>query len=89
MKDKNDYIRIDIDSKHALYITKQNKVSRYVVYYGVCCNEFGKRFRKLTKLITYDSMEELEADIGGLLLYTEYDDEIKEAQYDTKQDISR
>ena len=68
-------IIIDIDSNRTLIIKKENKVNRYSLYYGACFDGFGKKHQKMTYITSYDSYEELEADIGGLLLYIEYDEE--------------
>lgn len=72
-----DYLMIDLDKENKLYIKPDFKCSRFIVYYGrICSDGVGRRFTTLKQLMTYDSMDDLEADIGGYLLYCEYDDEV-------------
>ena len=78
---------IELDSDRALIVKKQYKYNRYSVYYGVCYDGFGKKHLRMTYVNSYNSYEELEADINGLLLYIEYDEE--EEQIENGNDISR
>ena len=78
-------IIIEINNDRAILIKKHHKVSRLSVYYGSFYDGLGKKFNKLTYITSYDSYEELEADLGGLLQFIEYSE--SEEQYD--KNVSR
>ena len=77
-----DYLMIDIDDENKLYIKPDFKCSRFIVYYGrICVDGVGRRFTTLKQLMTYDSIDDLEADLGGYLLYCEYEEEVKNDEF--------
>ena len=66
---------IELDKDKMLVIKKEYKFYRLYVYYGDCADGFGKHHKKMTYISSYNSLADLEIDLGGLLLYIEYDEE--------------
>ena len=70
-----------------LYVTfEKEKYSKYKVSWEqIFQDDIGRRYAKIKKVCTYNSIEEMEADVAGFLCFIEYEEEIDldaEVEYD-------
>lgn len=70
---------------------EHEKFSKYKVFWEqLFRDDVGRRFKKIHKVSTYNSIEEMEADVEGFLCFVEYMDEVDmdaEVEVDDKANI--
>ncbi len=83
---EEEYFRIKIYKTPFQVAFPAEKCCKYKVFWEqVFKDDIGRRYAKINKICTYNSLEEMEADFGGFLCFIEYMDELDldtEVQYD-------
>lgn len=60
---------------YPLIVVKDEKCTMYRVYYAAYYyDELGRKYRKVRKIQTYNSIEDMEADFNGFINFIEYEE---------------
>ena len=65
---------------------EHEKCSKYKVFWEqIFHDDIGRRYSRIKRICTYNSIEEMEADVAGFLCFIEYEEEMDldaEVEYD-------
>ena len=74
---KEDGFRIVIQKAPFPVTFDNEKCSKYKVFWEqIFTDDIGRRYSKIKKVCTYNSVAEMEADVLGFLCFIEYEEEI-------------
>ena len=73
---------------YPLIVVKDEKCTMYRVYYAsYYYDELGRKYRKVRKIQTYNSIEDMEADFNGFINFIEYEESeaVRDDEYRLEQ----
>ena len=88
---KSEGYRIRIETAPFSATFPEEKYSKYKVFFEqIYCDDIGRKYSRIKKINTYNSIYDMEADLDGFLCFIEYEEEIDleaEVEYNDEADI--